>query len=413
MRTIRRAAVAAAAALAVLPAAASAAAEDVEVPPGYQKVLWVGNNWDGTATAVQAEAPFKALKTINVVPDKRQRLRRIYSDPLRYAVYISIRLSVLNHDQYADDLYTTADGSHLVLSRPSFGDVVSINIATGKVDWRFEVGGWRADHMAVSGDRKRVAVSASLSNRVYVLDIETGKQLGQFPSGDRPHENYFSRDGKYIYNESIGNVFLDFDAPQWDFTKGVRRFTIADATTYKVLKTVNMNQKLRAFGRPEISPAMRPFSFTPDDKRVYFQSSFHHGYSVYDIEQDRIVKVVDLPKTAVTPKRREGYILDSAHHGLSLSPEGDKVCVAGTVSDYAAVVDDATDTPGPLVEGKKPYWATVSGDGRHCVVSLSGEDNVVFLNMDTGQEVARTKVGYHPQRVRLGIAPASWQPAGG
>ncbi len=411
MRSLRRAAAAAAITLlgiVAMPAAASAAAEDVDVPQGFQKVLWVGNNWDGTATAVQASPPFKALKTINVVPDKAQRFRRINSDPLRYAVYLSIRLSVLGHDQYADDLYTTADGSHLVLSRPSFGDVVSINIATGKVDWRFEVGGWRADHMAVSGDRKRVAVSASLSNRVYVLDIETGKQLGQFPTGDRPHENYFSRDGKVIYNESIGNVFLDLDAPQWDFTKGTRRFTIADATTYKVLKTVNMNQKLRAFGRPEISPAMRPFSFTPDDRRVYFQSSFFHGYSVYDIEQDKIVKVVDLPTTAVTPKKREGYILDSAHHGLALSPTGDKVCVAGTVSDYATVVDDATNTPGPLVSGKKPYWATVSGDGRHCVVSLSGEDNVVFLNMDTGQEVARTRVGYHPQRVRIGIAPASW-----
>lgn len=410
MSLIRRAVAAATAALAVLPATAGAAAETVPVPPGKQQVLWVANNWDGTATAIRASGDFAPLRTISVIPDKRQRLREIQSNPLRYLVYISIRLSVLNHDQYADDLYTTADGSHLVLSRPSFGDVVSIDIETGKVAWRFVVGGWRSDHMAVSPDRSRVAVSASLSNRVYVLDMETGAQIGQFPTGDRPHENYFSRDGRFIYSESIGNVFTDFDDPKLDLTKGKRRFTIADAKTLKVIKHVDMGQKLRAFGRGDVSAAMRPFSFTPDDTQVYFQSSFHHGYSVYDVTTEKIVKVVDLPKTEATPKRRDRYVVDSAHHGLSLSPEGDKVCVAATVSDYAAVVDAATDQPGPLIRGKKPYWITVSGDGRHCIVSWSDEDRVSAINMDTGLEVARVPVGYHPQRIRLGVAPASWTP---
>lgn len=408
MRTIRRVLVMATAVAAVMPATANAAAETVPVPPGKQQVLWVGNNWDGTATAIRAAGDFAPLRTINVVPDKRRRLREIYLNPLRYLVYISIRLSVLNHDQYVDDLYTTADGSHLVLSRPSLGDVVSIEIATGKVAWRFQVGGWRSDHMAVSPDRKRLAVSASLSNRVYVLDMETGARLGAFPTGDRPHENYFSRDGRFIYSESIGNIFTDFDDPSLDWTKGKRRFTIADADTYAVIKHIDMGRKLREFGRGDVSAAMRPYSFTPDDRQVYFQSSFHHGYSVFDVETEKIVKVVDLPKTETTPARRDRYVIDSAHHGLSLSPEGDKVCVAGTVSDYATVVDAATDQPGPLVRGKKPYWITISGDGRHCVVSWSDEDTVGVLDMDTGQEVARVPVGYHPQRIRLGVAPASW-----
>lgn len=408
MSPIRRALAAAAVVLAAAPAAAHAAAETVPVPPGQQQVLWVGNNWDGTATAIEADGDFAPLRTINVVPDKRKRLRDIYTNPLRYLVYISVRLSVLNHDQYVDDLYTTADGSHLVLSRPSFGDVVSIEIATGKIAWRFQVGGWRSDHMAVSPDRKRVAVSASLSNRVYVLDMETGERLGMFPTGDRPHENYFSRDGRFIYSESIGNIFTDFDDPSLDWTKGKRRFTIADADTYEVIKHIDMGRKLKEFGRGDVSAAMRPYSFTPDDKQVYFQSSFHHGYSVFDIASEKVVKVVDLPKTEATPARRDRYVIDSAHHGLSLSPEGDKVCVAGTVSDYAAVVDAATDQPGPLVRGKKPYWITISGDGRHCVVSWSDEDKVGVLDMETGEEVARIPVGYHPQRIRLGLAPESW-----
>ena len=56
--------------------------------------------------------------------------------------------------------------------------MVSIDLATGAVRWRFPVSGFRADHMAVSPDGTRVAISASTSNKVHVLDIFTGRELG-------------------------------------------------------------------------------------------------------------------------------------------------------------------------------------------------------------------------------------------
>lgn len=93
-------------------------------------------------------------------------------------------------------MYSTPDGQSVVASRPSFADVVSINIKTGKINWRTPVEGFRADHMAVSPDGQRVAVSASSGNVVHVLDIYTGKELGRFATGDKPHENTYFDNGK-------------------------------------------------------------------------------------------------------------------------------------------------------------------------------------------------------------------------
>ena len=99
-------------------------------------------------------------------------------------------------------MYSTPDGQSVVASRPSFADVVSINIKTGKINWRTPVEGFRADHMAVSPDGQRVAVSASSGNVVHVLDIYTGKELGRFATGDKPHENTYFDNGK---NSELGH----------------------------------------------------------------------------------------------------------------------------------------------------------------------------------------------------------------
>jgi YVTN family beta-propeller protein len=78
------------------------------------------------------------------------------------------------------------------------------------------------------------------------------------------------------------------------------------------------------------------------------------------------------------------------------------------MDDYATVVDRASLREGPLVPASKPYWATVTGDGRACVISESGADRVTSIDFATGARIASVQVGDHPQRVRLGHIPASW-----
>ncbi|MFG2148784.1 YncE family protein [Streptomyces sp. NPDC048696] len=376
---------------------------------GLREVMFVGNNWDGTADVVRSSGDFAKIGRINVIPDKDQRLTEIYLNPVKLAYFLGIRQGPgEGHDQFVDDMYTTPDGSSVVVSRPSFADVVSIDLATGHINWRFPVSGYRSDHMAVSPDGARVAVSASTSNTVHVLDIVTGEQLGSFAAGDKPHENVFTDGGKYLWNMSIGEVDTALDAPWLDWTKGDRHITVVDAHTYKQVKTIDMRARLDAFGRKDLSNAVRPLVFTPDESKAYFQVSFFNGFLEYDVASDKITRSKTLPENPATSKDRTTWVNDSRHHGLSMSPDGARLCVAGTMDDYATVVDRTTLREGPLVPASKPYWATVSGDGKSCVISESGADRITAIDFATGQKTVSVPVGDHPQRVRIGHVPADW-----
>ncbi|AZM73903.1 YncE family protein [Streptomyces sp. KPB2] len=401
-------AVAAALALtAAAPAATASAAPDARAD--LREVMFVGNNWDGTADVIRSTGDFARIGRIDVVPDRAERMAEINADPIKWIYFQAIRNGVgEGHDQLVDDMYSTPDGTSVVVSRPSFADVVSVDLATGDIDWRFPVSGYRSDHMAVSPDGTRVAVSASTSNTVHVLDIETGEQVGSFATGDKPHENIFTRDGKYIWNMSIGEVNTALDAPWLDWTKGDRRITIVDARTYERVRVVDMRERLDAIGLGDHSDAVRPAVFSPDESKLYFQVSFFNGFFEYDVATDRITRTKTLPKNPAASEDRTTWVNDSRHHGLSMSPDGAKICVAGTMDDYATVVDRDTLQEGPLVSAAKPYWATVSGDGTHCVVSESGADRVTAIDFATGGKSVSVPVGDHPQRVRIGHVAAGW-----
>ncbi|MEU6890959.1 YncE family protein [Streptomyces sp. NPDC046557] len=416
-RTLLAACVLAAATLGAAPVFAPALASASASVPGSapaagaapREVLFVGNNWEGTADVLASTGDLAKVGRINVIPDKDERLREIYLDPVKLGFFLGIRATAgEGHDQYVDDMYTTPDGSAVVASRPSFADVVSIDVRTGRINWRFPVAGYRADHMALSPDGTRVAVSASTANTVHVLDIATGRQVGSFTTGDKPHENTFTQGGRYLWNSSIGDVTSALDAPWLDWTKGDRKITVVDARTFRTVRVIDMRQRLDAFGRPDLSDAVRPMSFSPDESKLYFQVSFFNGVVEYDVAADRITRIKELPGNPATSTDRTTWVNDSRHHGLSMSPDGNKLCVAGTMDDYATIVDRATLTEAPPVAAVKPYWATVDGDGRGCVISESGADRVTAIDFATGAKRVSVPVGDHPQRVRLGHVPAGW-----
>ncbi|MFK7957695.1 MAG: YncE family protein [Lysobacterales bacterium] len=369
---------------------------------GAQPVIFVGNNWQGSITVID-RASHQVIGVLSGIPDKRERLQQIKDKFVERMAFYGIKQFVgEGHNQYVDDMYSTLDGQRLIISRPSFADVIALDVASGEVVWRFPVAGFRSDHMALSPDGRHVAVSASTGNVVHVIDVDTGAEFGRFPTGDSPHENVYSKDGQRIFHASIGRVFTPLDLGSDGLLKGQRLFQVVDAQTMEIIERFDIREKLDAAGLSTISPAIRPMAHTSDEQRFYFQLSFLHGFVEYDMASGRITRKVDLPKhTTATPTQ---YVNDSAHHGIAISGDDSKLCVAGTMDDYVAIVDIQSLEITVLTGlGEKPYWAVTDQTGEYCYISWSGTDQMSVIRYSDAKETQRIDVGDHPQRVREGF----------
>ncbi len=357
------------------PAPVVAAAPAPQVPaaaPGRTKgkdlrrVVYVGNNWDGTAD-VLLPGSFKRIGRLDIVPDYDERIAEISLNPYRLVYYLAIQQLIgEGHDQLVDDMYSSNDGRLLIVSRPSFADVVALDLATGEIVWRFAVDGVRSDHMALSPDGETVVVSASTGNVVHALDVETGEEVGGFESGGSPHESVYLDDGETILHASIGMVYSPLDDPALDATKQERVLQLVDADTFEIIRRYDLRAALDEAGLEDVSTAVRPLTHTPDDDTFVFQLSFFHGFVVMDRRTGRITKVKRLPNL-IPDTPRELYLLDSAHLGISLDPTG-----------------------------------------KHCYISWSGSDTVSKISYRKAKIVRTTDVGYHPQRVRNGFIQRSY-----
>ena len=372
---------------------------------GMRDVLLVGNGVEGSVSFVDAHS-FMNLGSVNVISDRSEVMMLISRDPLRSVASAAIKNAQLLHhfepsggDRFVDDVFVSPDGTRLYVSRSNLGDVAAFDLSKPEHPriWRTFVDGLKADHATISPDGKRLIVSATTATVADVIDADKGTIVGMFATGDYPHQNDYSADGKHIYNSSIGNVGYEAVSYANNAQKGNRWLVQVDATSLKMLKTWKFEW------------GIRPNIVTADEKLLYTQLSYLNGVVKYDLVAGKELARSDQPlsKFAMdTYATYDEYPHDSAHHGLALSADGKKLCDCGTIDNTVSIVDTGDMKVRTTIEvGMIPYWATNSPDGRYCFVSLSGSDAISVIDYDSEKQVSTVKVGKFPQRSRLGRVP--------
>lgn len=315
---------------------------------GASELLYVANNHDGTLSVI-AIPEFKVVREIDVIPD--QGVERAAGST------------------FADDVVVSPDGSRLYVSRGGLRDVAAFSVADGSLLWRLPTDGL-ADHFALSPDGSVLFVSVYSEDRVHVIDTAEGQELARIPSCSGPHGMRFSADGRRVYNGCMIGDALD----------------VIDATTFEPTRRYNFLE------------GVRPFEINADETKAWVQLTRLHGLVEVDLEEGRVTKTIHLPVPAGVTAQAD--FPHTAHHGLALTPDGSRLCAAGTVADYVAVLsvpelDLVATTPIP----GEPSWIVASLDGKYCYVSARKGNTVSVISARDGSELARIPVGDYPQRM--------------
>jgi DNA-binding beta-propeller fold protein YncE len=356
-------------------------------PAGMRDVVLVGNAASGTVSLLDGHAPWTNLGYIDVTPDPISPTQQQQWDFFN---------AQEGGPRSVDDAIASPDGTKLYVSRANRGDVAAFSLLSHQMLWVTPCAGFRCDHMALSPDGSQLIVSATLAMSAQVLDTRTGAMAATFPTGTFPHQNDYSSDGRFIFNESIGNVAL----PQsLEAAKGLRQLTVVDAHTFQVVHTCQLQHGLR------------PTVFLPNGI-AYMELSYLNGFIVFDTRSCQILRTINQPFLNGADKLSpDQYPLNSAHHGMALSGDGTKLCDVGTIDNYVAVVSAASLANNLPIDqtivnvGRKPYWGQTSVDGNYCLVSNSDDNSVWVVQYTPAAAVTHVNVGAFPQRERIAVVP--------
>lgn len=351
-------------------------------------VVVVGNAFGGTVSFLDGNT-YSNLGSINIAPDRLTRKILLQLNPINLVGWNVVK-SQKGGENYVDDVATSLDGKIVYVSRGILQDVAAFEIKTKKMLWRTDIGSFNSDHMAITPDGKRLFVSATTDGKTKAINTANGAILGSVPTGDYPHGVDISPDGSKIFVGSIGTTALPYAL---NSLKGDRQLTVADANTYQVLKTFKYDY------------GVRPTIINPGEQTAFIQRSYNRGFAEVSLSTGAILRTkTNLPTTSTGDNLfPDNLPANSMHHGLSLSGDGNRICNAGTIDNYIAIVDRTSLGTLSVKSGfSKPYWSQTSLDGTKCLVSNSTGNYISVISYQTGLETKRVTVGNYPQRERLG-----------
>ena len=252
----------------------------------------------------------------------------------------------------------------------------SLDASSGKVLSTLALPG-RPNQCAVTPDGKLVAVPIFDGDSVQIVDTESMRILKSLPV-KMPHNCLNAGNNEHMFVTSIRS----------------NQVNMID------LRTLEYIAEIPVGGMP------RPIAVDREEKTLYVALSGFHGFVIVDIPSRKVVHQVDFP--ALPPNTDLRPLLNTATHGLTLTPDGKELWAASVPTGSVYVYDVPSGKVSPAIAvGQFPNWIAFSPDGRYGCISNTGSNDCSIVDRGSKKEIARIKVGKAPKRLAaLSVAGA-------
>ena len=263
----------------------------------------------------------------------------------------------------ANKIYVTTDG----------GSMIAFDLKTDKIAWTF-----KGEKVPVKLQRRGAAadgccerpytlpggktllVASAYNAWWYLIDAETGKELGRIdtPETPRSHNLAVTADGKLA-------ILATLSGPK----EGTAGVAVVDLPDRKVLRYIHF------------SDAVRPITINHDGSLVYANVNNLDGFEIADTKTGQMIKRVELPgemwkaKWADPNTHHFGHGLPS--HGIGMTPDESEIWVTDAANDAWQVWDNPGDGRNPVYNPSKTVpiqagvgssWISMTNDGKTAFV---------------------------------------------
>lgn len=248
-------------------------------------------------------------------------------------------------------------------------DLICIDLATDKIDWRKHYSDGYADSQAMTPDGKTIYLPLRDGESWWVIDAATGDVKAKIPVahgknyedhpilGIGPHNTWMNPDGSRVYMSVLTVPYV----------------YIADTRTNQLIGKVG-----------PFSKGIRPFTVTNDEKYVFANVDWLLGFEVGEARRPdgqwggkmlyRVEAHTPASRLAQMPNPPAKKPHSTFSHGINIRPDQKEVWVVDGVYGYVYVYDVTQMPPKHIAdlpifkdpsEQPKPGWVSFSLDGKY------------------------------------------------
>ncbi|HEY6970952.1 MAG TPA: beta-propeller fold lactonase family protein [Candidatus Angelobacter sp.] len=287
-------------------------------------------------------------------------------------------------------------------------DVIDLERLEVVKDWAV---GQKPHGIAAPAGGRVIYTTIESENALKALDAVSGKVIHTLALAGRPNQCAVTPDGKFlavpIFDGDCVQIVsaeemkilktLPIKRPHNCLNAGTNQHMFVTSTGSNQVNMIDL-KTLEYMAEIPVGGVPRPIAVSPDERTLYVALSGFHGFVIADIPARQVVRKIEFPALPAGTDLRP--LLNTATHGLTVTPDGKELWAASLASGNVYVYDVASGKLSPKIPvGLLPNWIAFSPDSRYACVSNTGSNDCSIVDRQSHKEVARIKVGKAPKRL--------------